>query len=190
MMKRYNNTRRTSSPINRKINSTFLGKKRSFGIASVLFLARSIQCEGFVAGTSFAFGKQCGRQTEPPTPTEAILLKSPTLNGKLRVGSEIIDQGYNNKSHIERIICFNLGGVVSTEKELEGSKSSSKEILIEFGDYPNLVAVTGETGSGKSLLVSKAIDLVLGGKASASMVHMTEHISNASVEVGESSSII
>jgi len=35
----------------------------------------------------------------------------------------------------------------------------------------NLVCVTGETGSGKSLLVSKIADLLTGGKASGSLLH-------------------
>lgn len=37
----------------------------------------------------------------------------------------------------------------------------------------NLVCVTGETGSGKSLLVSKIADLLTGGKASGSLLHTT-----------------
>jgi DNA repair ATPase RecN len=47
---------------------------------------------------------------------------------------------------------------------------AEKDITILLGDGPNLVAVTGETGSGKSLLVAKVADLVSGGKATLSSV--------------------
>jgi len=65
-------------------------------------------------------------------------------------------------SRIASIKAYNLAGVVS--------EGADKIISIDFGDFPNLVAVTGETGSGKSLLIAKLADLVTGGKATASLL--------------------
>ena len=65
-------------------------------------------------------------------------------------------------SHIAAIRSCNLAGVVD-----EGSE---KYITISLGAGPNLVAVTGETGSGKSLLIAKVADLITGGKATSTSV--------------------
>jgi len=67
-------------------------------------------------------------------------------------------------SHIVYIDSSNIAGMVRV------SDGESAGIRIEFGPEACLVAVTGESGSGKSLLVSKAIDLVTGGKAVPSLV--------------------
>ena len=46
--------------------------------------------------------------------------------------------------------------------------------MIRLGnDGPNLVAVTGETGSGKSLLVAKVIEYLMGCKAAPSIIPST-----------------
>jgi len=46
--------------------------------------------------------------------------------------------------------------------------------VIRLGnDGPNLVAVTGETGSGKSLLVAKVIEYLMGCKAAPSIIPST-----------------
>lgn len=64
-----------------------------------------------------------------------------------------------------------------------------KSIIIELGNDPCLVAVTGETGTGKTLLVYKAIQLVMGGKASHAILPPLGdsmcNESNAFVEVGK-----
>jgi len=53
----------------------------------------------------------------------------------------------------------------------DSSSSSSRANPVEEPPPQNrLVAVTGETGHGKSLLVSKAVDLVTGGKATAALL--------------------
>ena len=46
------------------------------------------------------------------------------------------------------------------------------DIKVDFGQEAgtSLIAITGESGTGKSLLVSKAIDLVTGGKTISSLV--------------------
>lgn len=85
-------------------------------------------------------------------------------------------------SHISSIISRNLAAVAADE--------DGKEIVMNFeatSDASNLmVAVTGETGSGKSLLVSKVADLVTGGKMIPSLLHNTKSTSiepEASVEM-------
>ena len=71
------------------------------------------------------------------------------------------DVGHKS-SHIVSIKSTNIAGMIS-EKE-------DANIQVDFGNDAGLVAITGESGTGKSLLVSKAIDLVTGGKAVSSLV--------------------
>jgi Tfp pilus assembly pilus retraction ATPase PilT len=87
-------------------------------------------------------------------------------------------------SHISSIRSRNLAGV-------KGGYDDCDEIFLNLEahnqDGSNLVVVTGETGSGKSLLVSKVADLVTGGKATASLLHTPKDTSvdpSASVEMG------
>lgn len=77
-------------------------------------------------------------------------------------------------SFISSIKSKNLAGMVSND-------GSNDEIRIHLGDEPNLVAVTGETGSGKSVLIAKVASLVTGGTASPTMVPSSA--SEASVEM-------
>ena len=67
-------------------------------------------------------------------------------------------------SHIVSIKSSNIAGLIN-----EGDGS---DIKVDFGQEAgtSLIAITGESGTGKSLLVSKAIDLVTGGKAISSLV--------------------
>ena len=62
-------------------------------------------------------------------------------------------------SHIVSIKSSNIAGLIN-------------DIKVDFGQEAgtSLIAITGESGTGKSLLVSKAIDLVTGGKAISSLV--------------------
>ena len=63
------------------------------------------------------------------------------------------------------------------------SYPQNNEIEIHLGDQgPNLVAVTGETGSGKSLLVFKVFQLVLGERVSPTILRGSTF---ASGEVGK-----
>lgn len=71
----------------------------------------------------------------------------------------------SGSSFIESIKSFNLAGVVDGE--------TGGEVSVSFGPNPCLVAVSGETGSGKSLLVAKLVDLATGGKATSSLVAPT-----------------
>ena len=69
------------------------------------------------------------------------------------------------------------------------SEENSDEIVIRFDSShtagTGFVAVTGESGSGKSLLVSKAIDLVTGGKAVASLLPSSgDELAESLVEMG------
>lgn len=91
-----------------------------------------------------------------------------------------------NMSHIVSIRSCNLAGFGGNEDE--------NEIVLNFEanseDGSKLVAVTGETGSGKSLLVSKVAELVTGGKATSSLLHSAKGTSGeakATVEMGTSS---
>jgi len=63
-------------------------------------------------------------------------------------------------SHIVSIKSSNIAGLIN------------EVIKVDFGQEAgtSLIAITGESGTGKSLLVSKAIDLVTGGKAISSLV--------------------
>lgn len=76
------------------------------------------------------------------------------------------------------------------------NEHNNDDIVISFtrsDEYetaaPGFVAVTGESGSGKSLLVSKAIDLITGGKAGASLLPPAGFdmgdLSESCVELGE-----
>lgn len=86
------------------------------------------------------------------------------------------------ESHIESIKSYNFGGMVKSGSDLE----DDEEIVITLATkHPNLVAVTGETGSGKSLLFVKIIDLVVGGKVSQTMLPPTPgKVSYAYGEIG------
>ena len=55
---------------------------------------------------------------------------------------------------------------------IKSSNIAGYDIKVDFGQEAgtSLIAITGESGTGKSLLVSKAIDLVTGGKAISSLV--------------------
>jgi predicted ribonuclease YlaK len=87
-------------------------------------------------------------------------------------------------SYISEIRSSNLAGVHADE--------AYNDVVIDLqaGDSINsMVVVTGETGSGKSLLVSKVADLVTGGKLDPMLLqrpsngHSTE--STASTEMSE-----
>jgi len=69
----------------------------------------------------------------------------------------------SRSSHILSIRSSNIAGMV-------GIGDESEDIIVDFGLTSCFVAVTGESGTGKSLLISKAIDLISGGKAVPSLL--------------------
>jgi ABC-type glutathione transport system ATPase component len=81
------------------------------------------------------------------------------------------------KSKIISIRSRNLGGAINPDGQ-------DIHVSLENG---NLIAVTGETGSGKSLLVSKVADLVTGGKATSSLLQQNTNAADATatVEMGK-----
>jgi hypothetical protein len=83
------------------------------------------------------------------------------------------------QSHIETIKVRNFGGIINGNRE-----NGQEDVTIRVGKEPNLVAVTGETGSGKSLLVAKVIEYITGCKASPSIIP-TNGEPFAAVKVGE-----
>ena len=109
------------------------------------------------------------------------------------------------RSHITTIRCQNVAGMVnysanhdndaqlnehSDQRRRTGqhdlSRNDADEIEIYLGNNPSLVAVTGETGSGKSLLVSKVINFVMGAtKGSQLLVPSTQDYSFATGELCE-----
>ena len=108
---------------------------------------------------------------------KTVVLKSASLDD---LGSSIrsVSRGESwYASHIVSIKAYNLAGVVN--------QGVDNVIAIEFGDCPNLVAVTGETGSGKSLLVAKLADLVTGGKATAALLPTSGEDKVAIIEMGK-----
>lgn len=95
-------------------------------------------------------------------------------------------QQSNSASHIVSITSRNIAGIKNQD--------NSDGIDIRFTPLDEtaaagLVAITGESGSGKSLLISKAIDLVTGGKVAASLLSSSgvdgEETPEACVELGE-----
>lgn len=82
--------------------------------------------------------------------------------GNCRLGAMSRDEC----SHIVSITSRNIAGMKNDD--------NTDEITVRFASLDDtaagFVAVTGESGSGKSLLVSKAIDLVTGGKVVASLL--------------------
>ena len=84
-----------------------------------------------------------------------------------------------NKSYISKIEVTNLAGMVSSYNDLidhfdHNSKESKDNGTIVMRLNPGLVAVTGETGSGKSLLLNKAVALACGCKAKASDIYPSQ----------------
>lgn len=134
--------------------------------------------------------------------------KSNNLNNKRRVQflystpSDTLESSNNDKqndctkqnnienkiyyqSYVETVKCenFMLNASPSTSTSTSTSSKNNNEVVIHLGtDGPNLVAITGETGSGKSLLVFKVFQLVLGEKVSPAIMRGSTF---ASGEVGK-----
>ena len=65
-------------------------------------------------------------------------------------------------SQIRTIRSRHLVGIVNS--------ADGKDIVISFEDDQNLIAITGETASGKSLLIARVVELLMGGKAAYTIV--------------------
>jgi DNA repair ATPase RecN len=87
------------------------------------------------------------------------------------------------KSQIREIRSRYLAGVVNSAAGVKGSGENNDDdrICIPFPDHRNLVAVTGETASGKSLLVARVIELITGSKAATTF--LAQGRSNATAEI-------
>lgn len=83
-------------------------------------------------------------------------------------------------SHVEIIKVKNFGGIINGDRQ----KSKKEDLTIQVANEANLVAVTGETGSGKSLLVAKAMEYIMGCKASPSVIPISGD-AYAAIKVGE-----
>ncbi len=96
------------------------------------------------------------------------------------------------KSRIRSIRCENFAGMTNGQ---QGVSEDENVITLTFDEAPiddvqkeeslailggNLVCITGETGSGKSLLVSKIADLLTGGKASPTLLQGSRNSTDAS----------
>ena len=85
----------------------------------------------------------------------------------------------SKKSAILSIACHNLAGAVAPD---------GRPIHVSLAPSQPFLACTGETGSGKSLLFAKAVDLIVGGRATASLVGgkdlvVSDHEQSAFVEL-------
>jgi hypothetical protein len=126
-------------------------------------------------------GKRCpilqSSTSDDFTPTvEHVEHSEPITNGQ---------QKKKRRSHVTTIRSKNLASINADE--------DGNEIVLNFDsgeseeDSNLMVVVTGETGSGKSLLVSKAAELVTGGKMAPSLLNGSKSKSAesaASVELG------
>jgi hypothetical protein len=90
--------------------------------------------------------------------------KSGTREGKVGIDRT---KDATTKSRIRSIRSHNLAGVLSADED-------ASDIVIPFSQGTDLVAVTGETGSGKSLLVARVVELLTGGKASSTFLASTD----------------
>lgn len=98
--------------------------------------------------------------------------------------SHIKDGWY--RSHICSINCYNLGGIVRARDSHNHVEHAPPEadstITLSLGTCPNFVVVTGESGSGKSMLISTTLSLILGGKkVSASLLPRPPYAAKAEV---------
>ena len=126
-------------------------------------------------------------KTSPSLSLRKINIDRRSKRGKIKVLHSTLSETTESmmyQSYVETIKCqnFMLNASSSTSSNIRDDVSNNNEIVIDLGiDGPNLVAVTGETGSGKSLLVFKVFQLVLGDKVSPTIMRGSDF---ASGEVG------
>ena len=123
-----------------------------------------------------------------------------SLNGDSDIPRGYLSANGRHSSHIVSITSKNIAGMKDEENRdgivIELSSLIDQGMIHDEADLSSatssnsgLVAITGESGSGKSILVSKAIDLVTGGKALASLLPPSMGLGDSSgsccVEIGE-----
>eukprot|EP00980_Cylindrotheca_fusiformis_P020698 scaffold7738_cov133-Cylindrotheca_fusiformis.AAC.7 len=127
--------------------------------------------------------RKCGQNGKHRTVLEASTQEdfTPVHN------SEPMAKNYRRNQKISHVSTIRSKNLASVSADEDGN-----EIVLSFenrmigGGDSNLVVVTGETGSGKSLLVSKVAELLIGGKMSPSLLHTSKLDSSeptASVEM-------
>jgi len=85
------------------------------------------------------------------------------------------------RSRISKIRARNLAGVVGVNDDEEVENS---DIIIPFeSEQSYLVAITGETGHGKSLLVARTVELLTGGKAAPTYLSALHETAIVEVEL-------
>ena len=101
--------------------------------------------------TTSAFTRPNHAPCQPIRPEEGIR-KDVALMGQQNDADEQLGT-ISSSSYISRLVCYNLAGFQDAE--------SGGEIGFRLG--PGMVVVSGETGSGKSLLIGKLVGLAAGG---------------------------
>jgi ABC-type glutathione transport system ATPase component len=142
-------------------------KRKTHPFSSILQLRPS----GWQPGSQSQSQLQTSRSSQKQN-TDASLFNSISNNGR---------ESPLKSSKIVSIRSRNLGGAINPDGQ-------DIHVTLENG---NLIAVTGETGSGKSLLVSKVADLVTGGKATSSLLQKNTNAedSTATVQMGKYCSV-
>lgn len=134
---------------------------------TLAFLSTNTRNNGrcnYVGNTKQFFGERGALGDEEPISPE----KHPSMN--INDLSET-----KRRSRIRSIRCENFAGMTNGQDGDDANVIKLSFDEAEEGDPAailggNLVCVTGETGSGKSLLVSKIADLLTGGKASPTLL--------------------
>ena len=142
----------------------------------------------------------CAFIVSPQTSTRCRQLSSVNSDGGISCSYRSANGIDARSSHIVSITSKNIAGMKNEEDndgiviELASPMDpNTNHFEADFSSATSsnsgLVAITGESGSGKSILVSKAIDLVTGGKAAASLFPPTIGSADSSetccVEIGE-----
>ncbi|KAL3790202.1 hypothetical protein HJC23_005574 [Cyclotella cryptica] len=120
-----------------------------------------------------------------------LLAAGTSVNSDGGIPSSYRSSNCHDSSHIVSITSKNIAGMRNEENsdgiviELaslidENINGDKANVSFATSSNPGLVAITGESGSGKSILVSKAIDLVTGGKAAVSLFPPTMGLGDSS----------
>lgn len=144
-----------------------------------------LPCVAFVASTQSNVKRQRRVTCDSASSNDGILGSCRPTNGHetRSLNMEVYSNPplhLNRSSHIVSITSRNIAGMRN-----EDNNQIVVNLIPNEDESPTttsgLIAITGESGSGKSVLVSKAIDLVTGGKAVATL------LPPAGIDMGESS---
>ena len=108
-----------------------------------------------------------------------------------RRSREILEDNEHDNGVV--IVNFDQGAATTTtttatatrEDEQQDEDNNNKSSITTESGEGNLVCITGETGSGKSLLVSKIADLLTGGKASAFLLPSNTESTTSGLDGGD-----